>query len=69
MAEETVARVTEISAQSSQGFEDAIRIGLRRAQRTLRNVTSAWIKEQRVVVEGDQLTFQVNMQVTFILEE
>jgi flavin-binding protein dodecin len=69
MAEDTVARVTEISAQSRQGFEEAIRVGLRRAQNTLRNVTSAWIKEQRVVVEGDVLIFQVNMQVTFVLEE
>jgi flavin-binding protein dodecin len=69
MAEDTVARVTEISAQSSQGFEEAIRVGLRRAQRTLRNVTSAWVKEQRVIVDGDLLTFQVNMQVTFVLEE
>jgi dodecin len=69
MAEDTVARITEISAQSSQGFEEAIRLGLRRAQRTLRNVTSAWVKEQRVAVDGDALTFQVNMQVTFVLEE
>ena len=69
MAEDTVARITEISAQSSHGFEEAIRVGLRRAQRTLRNVTSAWVKEQRVVVDGDALTFQVNMEVTFVLEE
>jgi flavin-binding protein dodecin len=69
MAEDTVARITEISAQSSQGFEAAIRLGLQRAQRTLRNVTSAWVKDQRVAVDGDKLTFQVNMQVTFVLEE
>jgi len=69
MAEASVARITEISAKSAQGFEDAIRVGLSRAQKTLRNVTSAWIKEQRVIVDGDRLSYQVNMEVTFVLDE
>jgi flavin-binding protein dodecin len=69
MAEASVARITEISAKSTQGFEDAIRVGLSRAQKTLRNVTSAWIKEQRVIVDGDRLSYQVNMEVTFVLDE
>jgi dodecin len=69
MAEASVARITEISAKSTQGFEDAIRIGLSRAQKTLRNVTSAWIKEQRVIVDSDRLSYQVNMEVTFVLDE
>jgi len=64
-----VARVTEISARSSQGFEDAIRIGIARATETLRNVTSAWVKEQRVEIEnGTIVGYQVNMLVTFVLE-
>ena len=64
-----VARVTEISATSTQSFEDAIRQGLERATRTLRGVTSAWIKEQRVRLEDGQIAeYQVNMQVTFVLE-
>jgi flavin-binding protein dodecin len=58
MADSTVARITEISAQSTEGFEEAIRVGLARAQKTLRNVRSAWIKEQRV-----------SLEVTFILED
>ncbi len=69
MAEGSVARITEISAKSTQGFEDAIRVGLNRAQQTLRNVTSAWIKEQRVTVDGDRINYQVNMEVTFVLDE
>jgi flavin-binding protein dodecin len=69
MAEASVARITKISAKSTQGFEDAIRIGLSRAQKTLRNVTSAWIKEQRVIVDSDRLSYQVNMEVTFVLDE
>lgn len=65
-----VARVTEISATSSQSFEDAIRQGIDRANQTLRNVKSAWIKEQqvRVAEDGSINEFQVNMLVTFVLE-
>ncbi len=66
----SVARVTEISSTSTKSFEDAIKSGVDRATKTLRNVTAAWIKEQRVEVEkGKITTFQVNMLVTFILEE
>lgn len=69
MAEGSVARITEISAKSPQGFEDAIRVGMERAQKTLRNVTSAWIKEQRVAINDGKLSYQVNMEVTFVLDE
>jgi flavin-binding protein dodecin len=65
-----IARVTEISATSTQSFEDAIKQGLDRANATLRNVKSAWIKEQQVRLEGGAVTeYQVNMLVTFILDE
>jgi flavin-binding protein dodecin len=64
-----VARVTEISATSSQSFEDAIKQGLERANQTLRNVKSAWIKEQQVRLEGGSISeYQVNMLVTFVLD-
>ncbi|HXG77076.1 MAG TPA: dodecin family protein [Gaiellaceae bacterium] len=65
-----VARVTEISSTSSQSFEDAIKQGLERANKTLRNVRSAWIKEQQVRVDGGAITeYQVNMLVTFVLDD
>jgi flavin-binding protein dodecin len=65
-----IARVTEISATSGQSFEDAIKQGLDRANATLRNVRSAWIKEQQVRLDGGTITeYQVNMLVTFILDE
>ncbi len=67
---ESVARVTEISAMSATSFEDAIRVGVERASRTLRKVTSAWIKEQRVEVHEGAITgYQVNMLVTFVLDD
>lgn len=66
----TVARVIEISAVSETSFEDAIKIGVARASKTLRNVTSAWIKEQRVdVTDGAIVRYQVNLLVTFVLED
>jgi flavin-binding protein dodecin len=66
----SVAKVTEISATSSKSFEDAIQQGLQRAGKTLRNVRGAWIKEQHVRVANGQIAeFQVNMMVTFVLDD
>ena len=66
----SVARVIEISAVSDVSFEDAVRTGVTRANRTLRNVTSAWVKEQRVeITDGSISRYQVNMLVTFILDD
>jgi flavin-binding protein dodecin len=66
----SVARVIEISAQSTRSFEDAIQTGLTRAEKTLRNVTSAWVKEQRMDVKKGKITgYQVNLLVTFVLED
>jgi dodecin len=65
-----VARVTEISSTSTTSFEDAIKHGLDRANATLRNVKSAWIKEQQVRLDGGSISeYQVNMLVTFILDD
>ena len=65
-----VARITEISARSDTSFEDAIKIGVQRATKTLRNVTGAWVKEQQLHIKGDQVTqYQVNLLVTFVLED
>ncbi len=67
---ESVARVTEINATSPNSFEDAVKVGVARAARTLRQITSAWVKEQRVEVrDGEIVAYQVNMLVTFVLED
>jgi len=65
-----VAKVTELSCTSTEGFDDAVRQGIDRATKTLRGVKSAWVKEQRVNVGRDgSLEFQANIMVTFILED
>jgi flavin-binding protein dodecin len=66
----SVARVLELSATSPKSFEDAIQQGLARANKTLRNVTGAWIKEQRLALDkGAVVEYQVNMLVTFVLDD
>ena len=66
----SVAKVSEISATSKASFEDAIQQGLARAHKTIRNIRSLWIKEQHARVTGGKITeYQVNMLVTFMLDE
>ena len=67
----SVAKVSEISATSTKSFEDAIQQGLTRAAKTLRNVRAAWIKEQHVRCDagGKIAKYQVNMMVTFVLDD
>jgi dodecin len=66
----SVAKISEISATSTKSFEDAIQQGITRATKTLRNVKSAWIKEQQIRIEnGRPSEYQVNMMVTFVLDD
>ncbi len=66
----SVARVIELSATSTESFDDAVRQGIARANETLRNVRGAWVKEQEVKVENGQITsFEVIMKVTFVLDD
>lgn len=65
-----IARVTEITSSSTVSFEDAIQQGIKRASKTLRNIKSAWVQEQTVKVENDEISeYRVNMKVTFVLED
>ena len=66
----SVAKVTELIASSPKSFEDAVTAGITRASKTLQNVKSAWVKDQKVVVENGKITeFHVGLMVTFILKE
>lgn len=66
----SIAKVSEISATSSKSFEEAIVKGIARAHKTLRNVRSAWVKEQKIrVKEGAITEYQVNMMVTFVIDD
>lgn len=66
----SIARITEISSTSTKSFEDAIQTGVARACRTLRNVRSAWVKEQQIRVDNNTIVeYQVNLMITFVLDE
>jgi flavin-binding protein dodecin len=66
---ERVARVSEVIAASPDGFDEAIKVGFERANRTLRNITGLRIIEQRVSVENGEISeYRVRMEVIFVLE-
>jgi len=65
----SVARTTEITSSSSKGFDDALENGIKRAAKTLENITGAWIKDQEVVVDDGKIKkYKVRMMVTFVLK-
>jgi len=65
-----VARITEISSVSTVSFQDAILQGVERANKTLKNVKGAWIKDQEVTIDKGKVTgYKVIMKVTFILAD
>ena len=65
-----VAKITEIQSSSSKSFEDAVRTGIARADKTLRNLSGAWIKGQKVVIENGKITeYRVLLKVTFVLKD
>ena len=66
----SVAKISEISSTSEKSFEDAMKQGIARANKSLRNVKGAWIKEQQLDIEDGKVTrYRVNMLITFILDD
>ncbi len=66
----SIARITEISSTSTKSFEDAIQSAVSRATTTLRNVRSAWVKEQQIRIDNGRIVeYQVNLMITFVLDE
>jgi flavin-binding protein dodecin len=67
----SVAKVSEIIASSPNSFDEAIRMGIARAQKTLKNVKSAWIENQHIKLDeaGQIKEYRVQLKITFILEE
>jgi dodecin len=66
----SVAKITEIQSSSATSFDDAMRTGIARAEKTLRNLTGAWVKSQKMVIENGKITeYRVLMKVTFVLTD
>ena len=66
----SVAKITEISATSTKSFDDAIKQGVKRADKTLKNIKTAWVEDQQVVIDKGKVTeYRVKLKVTFILKK
>ena len=66
----SVGKFVELSGQSSQSYEDAIREAVERASSTLRNIQSAWVKDLEAVVENGKVTeFRAIVKISFVLDE
>ncbi len=66
----SVARVTEVISSSTKGFDDAIKVGVDRATKTLDNVTSAWVQDQKCIIDnGSIVEYRVALKITFVLKD
>jgi len=66
----SVAKVTEVIASSNKSFDDALEEGVKRADKTLKNIKSVWVKDQKAIVEGGKITeYRVTMKVSFVLKD
>jgi hypothetical protein len=66
----SVAKVTEIQSSSPKSFDDAVRTGIARAEKTLRGMTGAWVKSQKVKIDKGKVTeYRVLLKVTFVLQD
>ena len=66
----TVAKITEITSTSSESFDDAVRRGIARATKTLKNVTGAWVQDQEVSVSKNRISeYRVRLKITFVLKD
>ena len=65
----SVAKVIEITSESPKSFEDAVKVGVKRASKTVKKIRGVWIKDQEAVVKGgDVVAYRVSMKVTFLLD-
>jgi flavin-binding protein dodecin len=67
----SVAKVSEIIVSSTKSFDDAIKMGVERSQKTLRNIKSAWVENQQIKLDGDGKIkeYRVQLKVTFVLDD
>ena len=64
-----IAKVIEITSESTKSFEDAIGQGIAGASETLHDIRGAWVKEQQVVVQDSKITaYRVDLKLTFVMD-
>lgn len=66
----SVAKVTEITSTSKKSFDDAMEEGIKRASKTLKNITGAWIQDMKVDIDDGKIAaYRVNLKLTFVLKD
>lgn len=66
----SIAKITEIISSSNKSFDDAVTQGVKRADKTLKNIKSVWVKDQKAIVDGGKITeYRVTMKVSFVLKD
>lgn len=66
----SVAKVTEIISSSSKSFDDAVENGIKKASKSLKGITGAWVADQKVTVKDGKIDeYRVVMKVTFVLQD
>ena len=64
-----MVKVIEVLAQSETSWEDAARVALDEASKTLRGIQSIYIKEMQAVVEDNRIVqYRVNAKISFLIE-
>ncbi|MCG3268065.1 dodecin family protein [Yoonia sp. I 8.24] len=66
----SIAKVTEVISSSSKSFDDAVENGIKRASKTLKGITGAWVADQKVTVkDGEIQEYRVVMKISFVLDD
>lgn len=65
-----IVKVIEVIASSDKGFDDAARIAVANASKTVKNIQSVYIKHMNANVENNQIvSYAVNAKISFLLDE
>lgn len=65
-----VAKIIEVSSNSSKSFEDAIVKGVSRASKTVKEVKGCWVKSMKCDVDNGKITmYRVVLKLTFVLND
>ena len=66
----SVAKITEITSTSRKSFDDAVADGVKRASKTIRGISGAWVADQEVVVKSGKIVeYKVRLKLTFVLDD
>ncbi len=64
-----VVKIIEILAESEKSWEDATKVALDEAKKTVRNIKSVYVKDFQAIVENDEITrYRINVKISFVVK-